>query len=54
MPSLHKHIEKRGKAKQVTFCDGRHKAIQSGGQLYKMGEDLFRDMRAAARKSSSQ
>ena len=48
-PSLHMHIEKRGKAKQVTFRDGRHGSIQSGGQLYKMGEDLFRDMRAAAR-----
>jgi len=49
-PSLHMHIEKRGKAKQVTtFRDGRHASIQSGGQLYKMGQDLFRDMRAAAR-----
>ena len=49
-PSLHMHIEKRGKAKQVTtFRDGPHASIQSGGQLYKMGQDLFRDMRAAAR-----
>lgn len=44
-----KHIDKRGKDKPVTFFEGRHKSIQSGQELYKNGEALFRDMRAAAR-----
>ena len=48
-PNLHQYIDKRGKAKPVTFLEGRHKSIRSGQELYKKGQDLFRDMRAAAR-----
>lgn len=48
-PSKHDHIDKRGKQQPTTFFEGRHKDIRSGDELYKMGQDLFRDMRQAAR-----
>ena len=48
--SMHGHIDKRGKQRPTTFFEGRHKEIRSADELYKMGQDLFRDMRQAARK----
>jgi len=47
--SKHGHIDKRGKQRPTTFFEGRHKEIRSADELYKMGQDLFRDMRQAAR-----
>ena len=44
---LHRHIEKRGRERK-TFLQGRHSGM-SGDELYKQGQDLFRDMRTAAR-----
>ena len=46
---LHHHIDKRRKARPTTFFQGRHRDVTSGHELYKKGEDLFRDMREAAR-----
>lgn len=50
-PSLHRHIDKRGKQEPTTFFKGRHKDL-TADELYKKGQDLFRDMRAAARTLS--
>jgi len=53
-PSLHRHIDQRGKACVRTFFDGRHQNIKSGSELYKQGEALFRSLRAAARGDMTQ
>ena len=53
--SLHKHIDKRGRQRANTFFEGRHGEFASTPEsevaetLYKRGQDLFRDMRSAAR-----
>ena len=57
--SLRKYIDKRGRQRATTFWEGRHEkvangagrnAIRTADQLYKMGQDLFRDMRQGARE----
>ena len=48
---LHNHIEKRGPHRR-TFYEGEHKNVESGDELYKKGQDLFRDMRKAARDAA--
>ena len=47
--SLHCKIDRRGRDRPTTFFNGRHKNVNSGDELYKQGEGLFRDMRASAR-----
>lgn len=53
--SLQKHIDKRGKQRATTFFEGRHKEFVSreessiADELFKRGQDLFRDMRRATR-----
>ena len=44
---LHHHIEQRGRDRR-TFFEGCHSGL-TGDDLYKQGQDLFRDMRTASR-----
>ena len=48
-PSLHHHIDRRGRPRATTFREGPHNRVSSGDELYKRGQDLFRDMRKDTR-----
>ena len=57
--SLHRFIDRRGRQRAKTFWEGRHMPVaneagmdaeKTADELYKMGQDLFRDMRQGARE----